>query len=184
MAAALPLLQTVATAYRFLPLEEAAAVTGYSVEYLQYRTEMGTILAGMMDNELMVAVTQDNRLVEIAPAPAPEPEGDDINARLRQIRREDFAHLEGQPITVSEAETRYNVQRRTLINWKTRGYIKVLKDGYRMELNEADVAFCAAIYHVRRPYGSRAPLLDEDGNPYLIKYPDLAHRRRKVAQPQ
>ena len=180
MAAALPQLQTVATAYRFLPLEEAAAVTGYSVAYLQYRAKMGTILAGMMDDELVIAVTEDGKLVEIAPAPAPEPEGDDINARLRQIRREDFAHLEGVEIGLSEAAREFGVSPQLVHRWVKRGYIKVLRTkGRRKYLDKGDVAFCIAVFRARQPFGTRAPLLDKKGNPYLIKYPDLAKARRR-----
>ena len=185
MAAALPQLQTVATAYRFLPLEEAAEVTGYGVEYLQYCTEMGTILAGMMDNELVVAVTEDGKLVEIAPAPAPEPEGDDINARLRQIRREDFAHLEGQPITVSEAARKYGVLSQTIHAWVKQGIVRVLDPGKgrgsRKTLDESDVAYLAKIHQIRKEYGVRSgtPLLDPNGAPNLIKHPTLSQYRHQ-----
>ncbi|HEY58887.1 MAG TPA: hypothetical protein G4O04_10230, partial [Anaerolineae bacterium] len=139
--ATLPITQT-ASPFRFLTLDEAALETGYTKDNLLKRAKEGRILAGMFDGTLRVAVTENGELVEIAPLPQNGNE-DDINARLRQIRREDFAHLEGVKITVSEAEQRYGINRRTIIAWKQRGYIKTLKTGYRMELNEADVAYCA-----------------------------------------
>ena len=179
--AALPILQTVAVSYRFYPLDEASFRTGHSEAELRADAEAGKILAGMLNGELQIAVTEDGHVVRIA-QPAPEPEGDDINARLRQIRREDFAYLEGVPITVSEAARKYGVPRQTIHTWTRRGYIGVLPTpenlGKVKVINEADIAFCAAIYHVRKPFGSRAPLLDEQGRPYLIKYPDLAKARR------
>ena len=50
-----------------------------------------------------------------------------------------------------------------------------------MELNEADVAYCAEIYHERKAnkIGFRAPLLDEAGLPYQLKHPKLAKYRLK-----
>jgi len=174
---ALPITQV--SPFRFLTPEEAAEQTGFTAAELLKRAETGKILSGMFDQTLRIAVTQDGQVVEIAPTPQDD-HGDDINARLSQIRREDFAHLEGQPITVSEAARKYGVPRQTIHTWTKRGHVEALPitSTKSKVINEADVAFCAAIYHVRKPYGSRAPLLDEDGQPYLIKYPDLAKARR------
>ena len=175
---ALPILQTVAVSYRFYPLDEASLRTGHSEAELRADAEAGKILAGMLNGELQIAVTEDNRLVRIA-QPAPEPEGDDINARLRQIRREDFAHLEGQAITVSEAAKKYGVPLPTLYRWMRRGFLTILKQqGRRKFLDEASVAYCAEIYNVRKPFGTRAPLLETDGTPYLLRKPELAQLRR------
>ena len=179
--AALPILQTVAVSYRFYPLDEASFRTGHSEAELRADAEAGKILAGMLNGELQIAVTEDGHVVRIA-QPAPEPEGDDINARLRQIRREDFAHLEGQAITVSEAARKYGVPVSTLHRWLERGYISALNNesgrGKRKILDEATVAYCAEIYHARKPYNTRAPLLEPDGSPYLLREPELARLRR------
>ena len=54
-----------------------------------------------------------------------------------------------------------------------------------MKLDEAEVAYCAEIYHERKAAGIRsgAPLLDEDGLPYELKHPELsAYRCRKRRQ--
>ena len=185
MAAALPQLQTVATAYRFLPLEEAVEVTGHGIADLQRRMETGRILAVMMDDEILVAVTEDGKLVETTPAPSPEPEGGDINARLRQIRREDFAHLEGQPITVSEAARKYGVLSQTIHAWVKQGLVRVLDPGKgrgsRKTLDESDVAYLAKIHQIRKEYGVRSgtPLLDPNGDPNLIKHPTLSQYRHQ-----
>ena len=158
-----------------LPLSDAAREMGVDEAVLRDMVQSGKIRAFTdPEGNMYIQMTEQPSTV-----PAPD---DDINARLSRIKREDFAHLEGVPITVSEAEQRYGINRRTIIAWKQRGYIKTLKTGYRMELNEADVAYCATIYKVRKPYGSRAPLLDAEGKPYLLKYPDLARQRRKIQE--
>ena len=166
--------------YRFLPLPEAIQVTGWTEERLQKGIEKGTIVASMSDNGMLViAVTPDNQPLQIAP----EPEGDDINARLRQIRREDFVHLEGQPITVSEAARKYGVQRHTILAWVRRytHVIKVMERGYRLLLEEAGVAYLAALHKTRKDFGikSGSPLVDEYGQPNLIKHPSLSAYRRQ-----
>jgi len=182
--AALPILQTVAVSYRFYPLDEASFRTGHSEAELRADAEAGKILAGMLNGELQIAVTEDGHVVRIA-QPAPEPEGDDINARLRQIRREDFAHLEGVPITVSEAAKKYGVSPQTLHNWIKKGYIVPIQKGVSKSLpticNEAEVAYCTEIYRVRKSFGTLfgVPLLKEDGTPYLLKHPALSRYRRQ-----
>jgi len=181
---ALPITQV--SPFQFLTVEEAARETGRPASELLKRAEAGKILAGMFEETLRIAVTQDGQVVEIAPAPPQNGNGDDINARLSKIRREDFAHLEGVPITVSEAARKYGVSPFTIQTWKRRyaHMVKVLKPGRGRrgaELNEADVAYLVAIYRIRKPYGTRAPLLNKDGSPYLIKYPDLARARRETS---
>lgn len=99
------------------------------------------------------------------------------------ILQAEYADLIGKEITVSDAAKKYNIPRQTILNWKNSNYITVLETGYRLILDEADVAYCADIYHDRKEsgigfYGS--PLLDEDGLPYKLKHPSLAkYRRRK-----
>jgi hypothetical protein len=92
------------------------------------------------------------------------------------ILKEQYAKLIGQPITVTDAAERYNVHRDTIIEWKKKDYITVLKPGYRMELDEAEVAYCADIYH-KRQRKSGVPLLDDDGLPYQLKHPQLSEYR-------
>ena len=107
-----------------------------------------------------------------------------VKATKEQILRRDYGKLIGQPITVTDAAEKYNIQRDTILWWKKSGFISVLKDGYRMEVDEADVAYCSKIYNERKNSGtlSGAPLLDDDGLPYTLKHPSLSEyrlRRRK-----
>ncbi len=98
-----------------------------------------------------------------------------------QIIKEEFSRLCGNPVTVSEAENRYELQNQTIRNWVTLGYIRVVDNDYPMKLDEADVAYCAKIYHERggRP-GAR--IFDRDGNPYQLKHPELAEYRRQIKE--
>ena len=65
--------------------------------------------------------------------------------------------------------------------WSRLGYIK-RESGYRLELDEADVAYCAEIYAEKyRKYGGQlrgVRIFDEDGNPYQLKYPEVAAQLR------
>ncbi len=175
----------------FIPLNEAAVRTGWTVERLRELVAAGTIMAGKLpDGDIIVAVDANGTAIE-TPAEAetspderelpPAAAGDDINAQLAAIKREDFKHLKGQGITVSEAARKYDVNRSTILKWTKQQYIAILKPGYRMELDEADVAYCATIHAIRRKTGVRfgAPLLDETGMPYLLKHPALSRYRRE-----
>ncbi len=180
----------------FIPLKEASKRTGWTVERLRELVAAGTIMAGKLpDGDIIVAVDESGTAIETPTEIIPDERelplaaaGDDINAQLAAIRREDFEHLRGNPITVSEAAKRYgekhniNLVGQTIRDWARRGYIRVLRPssgrGSYMELDEADVAYCVSIHVIRKQHKSRAPLLDENGRPYLLKYPKLAKARR------
>jgi hypothetical protein len=63
-----------------------------------------------------------------------------------------FTHLCGQPISASEASRKYSkihnlpISNQLFSRWGQLGHITVLERGYRLQLNEADVAYCAEIY--------------------------------------
>lgn len=95
-----------------------------------------------------------------------------------------YPALVGQPITVTEAANKYTIPRNTILEWITKGYVGVIKPGYQMTIDDADMAYCAEIYHHRKliGIGFGSPLLDENGLPYTLKHPDLsAYRRRRKA---
>lgn len=175
-----------------LPLDDAAQALGVDAETLLRMVQSGRIIAFRDPNgEVFIPMNDGQPLLSSVPAMnmngngkrhaegTQEPE--DINARLRQIKREDFAHLEGVEIGLSEAAREYGISPQTLHKWVKRGYIRVLRHrGRRKFVDKSDVAFCVAIYNVRKPFGSRAPLLAEDGSPYLLKHPRLAALRRQA----
>ena len=70
-------------------------------------------------------------------------------AAERFIRREDFHHLEGVEISISEASFKYHLHVGTLSKWVKAGRIKELgsdpRHKQRKFVNEADVAYLAAL---------------------------------------
>jgi len=153
---------------QFLPLPDAANRLGMSVPELRARIEAGTMLAGTLpDGEIVVSMSSNG-------SPA-----DDINTRLRAIRREDFEYLQGKAITISDASDAYHVPGTTIRDWVKLQYVTIVDpNDYPARLDELNLAYCAAIYKVRKALGIRAPLLDRHGNPYILKLPDLAQYRR------
>jgi len=93
----------------------------------------------------------------------------------------EFPDLIGVPITIKDASLKYEVGNQTIREWVYRyKYISLINAGSRpATINEAEVAYCAHIYHSRqRSRGAGgAPLLDEAGLPYRLKHPDLSRRR-------
>ena len=103
-----------------------------------------------------------------------------INERLRFIRREDFKKLKGKPISISEATRQYGVPGMTLRGWIKREYVSMLDaDSHPVLLDCGDVAYCAAIWTVRKSLNIRGPLLDEKGKPYQLKHPWLSNYRKR-----
>jgi predicted site-specific integrase-resolvase len=149
---------TTLTLPTYLPLAEAAQKYGMSVRHLKTLINDGTIKAAMVMNNLVV-------------------DEDEVAKTIQ--RKEDLpeykkhAHLKGTPIWISEASRKYSVPNPTITVWAQRGLIKFL--GYeknRKLLDEADVAYCAEIYHQRRGQGKW--LFDKDGLPYKPKTGPLA----------
>jgi hypothetical protein len=109
-------------------------------------------------------------------------DGTSMSQTKEQIIDDKFSGLRKQPIRLSDASKKYDVSTANLTRWMQAGYIEALtQEPYNTLLDEADTAYCAFIYHERKKqgvtFGSR--LFDENGNPYELKHPDLAKRRRK-----
>jgi hypothetical protein len=79
------------------------------------------------------------------------PDGDilvsvkDIREQTR-IRRTSFEHLEGQPIHLSEAARKYNLNSASISNWRRKGLIRTIgREKNRILMNEADIAYIQAV---------------------------------------
>jgi hypothetical protein len=141
---------------QYIPLPQAAKRLKISVASLQSLIESSHIRAVKMNGTIAVA----------------ESELDQV------ITREQFDNVSGMPITLSEAAEKYSISRITFRQWTQRGYIRVVKEGYGMELDEADVAYCAAVYNAQG--GTRGKrLFDEDGRPYQLKHTEWADYQRE-----
>jgi hypothetical protein len=108
-------------------------------------------------------------------------------ATKQDFIKEKYSHLMNQPITISEASEKYDVPRPTIQSWLYRskyfGFMN--RESYPQTIDEAEIAYCAEIYHQRKQkgIGPRTPLLDEHGFPYELKHPGLAeYRKRKRKQ--
>ena len=153
---------------RFISLPQAARRMSVSEKSLQQMISSGRIKGAMLPNG-EIGVSESS--VQVAA----------INERLRGIRRENYKHLYGHPISIAEAAKQYNVPMMTIRSWMQRGLVAVLESGYGTKVDESNVAYCAAIYQIRKETGSLsgAPLLNENGAPYELKNLWLAEYRRK-----
>ena len=106
----------------------------------------------------------------------------------KEIIAEEFTHLCKQTISASEASRKYSkvhgipIPQPNFSYWAKAGYIEVKSRGYRLQLNEADVAYCTKIYAEKyKEYGGRLQgvhIFDEHGNPYQLKYREVAKKMR------
>ncbi|MEM7028011.1 MAG: hypothetical protein AAF629_00355 [Chloroflexota bacterium] len=104
------------------------------------------------------------------------------------IKKTDFDHMRGRKISMVEARQKYNIGSSTLTRWTQAGYIAVLQEnelrgrGQKKYIDEADVAYCAAVYKAKYEYYegriTGVPIFDSAGNPYKVKYQEVAAQMR------
>jgi len=166
---------TLRSSTTYIPLKQAAERYGVPEKTLLERVNSGSIAAAQLPNgELLVAESN-------------------VDPSLN-IKRENFEHLRGQAISASEASRRYSELLGTTIypsrfsEWAKAGFIKVLDRGWKISLDEADVAYCATVYKAKYDfYGGQmigVPIFDQDGNPYQPKHPELAAYKRAIRKKQ
>ena len=74
--------------------------------------------------------------------------------------RSNFADLEGHPLGIGEAARKYGLKQQTVSRWIQKGLIKILsKQGQKVFIDEADIAYQAAIYNEHPGQGRRTDLL-------------------------
>ena len=101
-----------------------------------------------------------------------------------QIIAEEYSHLKGRQITVSDASEKYDIAGPTIQKWIKNKYIEIVNtDEYPMTIDEAEIAYCEKIY---REQGGKsgARIFDENGHPYQLKHPKLAAYRQRKRQEQ
>ena len=142
---------------RFISLSQAARRLGVAKDTLRSLIDSGRIKGAVLPNgDIGVSEPELNQVVT----------------------REQFEQLRGQAITISEAAQKYNIGKITFRQWTQRGYIRILKEGYGMELDESDVAYCAAVYRARGGMQGKR-LFDELGQPYQYKHTESAEYQRQ-----
>ena len=151
----------------YIPLEDAAKKYGYAPTELKRLAQSGKIKAVQL------------------------PDGDMIvseNSVREKTRKEDlpeykqFLDLKGKGLGLRESAEKYNVPVSTLRGWVMKKIIAVIgTDGRKTLLDQADVAYCAKIYHVIGGQGRR--IFNLDGTPYKPKTGPLAeHKTIPLAQ--
>lgn len=137
------------------PLPQAAAKMKVSVEALTRLIDSGTIKANKLANGELVVPESETSV----------------------ITREQFVELKGKPITMSKASEKYGPSLATIYNWTEHGYIAKLDNAYPVHIDEADVAYCAAMYKEIGGRGRR--IFDKDGKPYVLKGSYMASYQRE-----
>jgi hypothetical protein len=156
----------------YIPLHEAAKTYGIEEKVLTQLISAGMIEAKEEAGKTLVAVERN---------------GNGEPQTKEEIITEKFSHLRGNMISASEASRKYSELHRVYISnelfsrWSRLGYIK-RKGGYRLQLDEAEVAYCAEIFAMKhREYKGRmrgVTVFDTKGNPYQLKYPEVAEQLR------
>ena len=153
----------------YISLSEAVARLDLSEARLQDLIRVGTLKAIRIKGETVV---DEKRVEEIATKPKKE--------ELEEYKQ--FAHLAGEKISISDASRKYGVRHQTLSLWMKQGHINRLSnDGYRVYINEQDVAYCSFIYEMRGGQGKR--IFNSDGTPYQTKA-ELAKLKTEPEQAQ
>jgi hypothetical protein len=142
----------------FLPLSEAARKYGMEEAHLRTLIEKGKIRAGVVAGEMVVSEE--------------EVRGEAIQEK--GLRKEDLpeyqknAHLRGIGIGINEAAKEFQIPYVTIYQWMSSGVIKKLgRQGQKVLLDKADVAYCAEIYRKKGVKGRK--LFNPDGTPYKSK---------------
>ncbi len=145
----------------YIPLKEAAKLTGLPVSTLREHIAAGTIRAITVNGEMAVS---KQSAIQLARQALP---------REQLPEYEQFDHLKKSSIGINEAAKKYNVAFSTLRQWSQHGYIKrVGKDKNKVLLDEQDVAYCVFIYKRNRGQGKR--VFNRDGSPFTPKHLQLA----------
>lgn len=115
----------------WMPLSEAARLYSLEEALLELLAKEGKVRSGVLDGEMQVAL-------------------EDVEALRGQLDKRNFQHLEGSPISMSEAARRYAFPVGSIFNWVRKGYIRVLGTGTKeVFVNESDVAYARVLANIR-----------------------------------
>ena len=149
----------------YISLNEAGERLGLNPIRLQDLILAGTLNAARIKGETVV---DEEKVEEIATQPKKED--------LEEYKL--FAYLAVEKIWLSEAARKYGISTGTLTRWKQAGHIESINsDGYRVYLNEQDVAYCASVYSRRGGQGKR--VFNKDGTPYKTKIERESEEKEK-----
>lgn len=139
----------------FLPLPEAARKYGLDEARIRALVDSGTIKAAMVGDTVVVQESE-------------------VQNSGKPLRKEDLpewkkhAHLHGNEIGVGEGSRKYDIPVSTLHRWALKNIVKIIgREGQKVLLDEADVAYAAEVYKKRKGQGKW--LFDDNGLPYKPK---------------
>ncbi len=134
----------------YLTLIEASRIAQVEVKLLQELVRNGKIRSVMLSSGAILV------------------NHDDVLARMPISQRPEYAqfsHLEGKPISLSDASRNYGIPHQTISRWVSHGYINKLgQDGRRVLIDEAELATCIAIY--KSSEGSQGRWVFKSGSIY------------------
>lgn len=108
----------------FVSISEAASRTGATPAQIQHLADAGKIRAARVSSGILVAMEDLKRVVD----------------------REDFSHLDGVAIHISEAARKYKLQQGSISGWRRAGHIRTIgRDKNRILIDEGDVAYIRAV---------------------------------------
>ena len=138
----------------YISISDVARALGLPSSVLKKKVNSGTIKAVMVNNKTN----------KTKPANKTDPT---LNEREAYIKA-NFAELIGKKIMTAEAAEKYDVFQQNISRWVEHGYIKKIGyKGKRALLDEADVAYCVAVYRDRS--GTGRWIFNDDGTPYTPK---------------
>ena len=130
---------------RLVVLEEAAKELNLPPDILRQHIASGTIKAYRFrqNGDELILVPIEMAVIQMP-----------VQRREDHPLYKQVAHLRGKPIHVSAAARKYHIPHGTLSRWAKKGIVRKLgKEKNRTLLDEADVAFCALVYHQRGGQG-------------------------------
>jgi excisionase family DNA binding protein len=136
----------------FISTEEAAHLLGVSQARVRRMIEAGTIKAANFSG---VTVVSKASIRELTP-----------KEQLPEYIRN--AHLKNSPIWISDAARKYDIPNPTIVRWVSKGIIRRIgTDKNKVLIDQADMAYCAEIYHSNRGQGKW--LFNPDGTPHVSR---------------
>ncbi len=151
----------------FLTVDEAARKYGLDLSWLHDLIERGKIRAGVIAGETIVS---EEEVIEKLQREAEKAQ----RAETSGLRKEDLPEYRmhtrwiGVGIGINEAAKEYRIPYVTIYQWMNSGIIRKLgRQGQKVLLDRADVAYCAEIYHKKGAKGRK--LFNSDGTPYKLK---------------
>jgi excisionase family DNA binding protein len=147
----------------FISTAEAAHHLGVSEARLRRMIEAGTIKAANIGGETVVSEGSIRKFHKQQPITQPSGHRKEDLPEYKQFKK-----LAGASLWISDAARKYDIPNPTIVRWVAKGIIRRMgTDKNRVLIDEADIAYCAEVYHSHRGRGKW--LFNADGTPYVSR---------------